>query len=448
MVNQRPSPNEYGHDSPLPAAVLGYFSPLRLPRYFGFAGLWRLMLAGMEIPRLGPMFEAHLAHHPDDAEAMMDMATLLILTMVPGNREPAFALQARALDLQQLYRLPAARAPVGLHVLAIASPGDMTALTHLDCLVEDSDIELLMLYARADRPMPTHLPEHDLVFVTAGESVPNRPLLEQLGRFAKTSLKPVLNRPERILRLSRDSVSALLGSVPGIVMPVTTSVDRQDLERVARGELQLAALLDGGAVPIIARPLDSQGGKDLAKLDDPGAIAGYLRTVTDAGFFISRFVDYSGPDGLYRKYRVVMIAGRPYACHMAISAHWMIHYVNADMDASAAKRDEEARFMAEFDSGFALRHADALARIDAILGLDYYAIDCAETADGSLLVFEADTAMLVHAMDPPELYPYKQAQMRRLFGAFRAMLAAAAQDGGQHYRDPPCPPTACSPRSR
>ena len=117
-----------------------------------------------------------------------------------------------------------------------------------------------------------------------------------------------------------------------------------------------------------------------------------------------------------------MIDGRPFACHMAISRNWMIHYVNADMDLDAGKREEEARFMATFDAGFAARHERALRGIDAAMGLDYYAIDCAETAQGSLLVFEVDTAMLVHAMDPADLYPYKQPQMRKVFAAFRAML--------------------------
>ena len=33
-------------------------------------------------------------------------------------------------------------------------------------------------------------------------------------------------------------------------------------------------------------------------------------------------------------------------------------------------------------------------------------------------VFEAGTAMIVHRMDPPELYPYKQAQMDRVCSSF------------------------------
>ncbi|MBS0338622.1 MAG: RimK family alpha-L-glutamate ligase [Proteobacteria bacterium] len=398
-----------------------------LPPYIGFAGLWRLELSGLEIARLGPMLEARLARDPGNADAMMDIATLSILTLNPENRAAAFAMQARALEIKQVFRIPAARQPPALRVLAIASPGDMTAITHLDCLLEGSDVELLVLYARPGADFPSALPGHDVVFVAAGESPDNRPVLEQIARFVRTSAKPVLNSPERILLLSRDSVARMLRSVPGVAMPLTAGVARRELERVARGELPLGSVLEDGAFPVIVRPLDSQGGKDLDRLEGPAELVAYLARVEGDAFFVSRFVDYSGPDGFYRKYRVVLVGGRPYACHMAISERWMIHYVNADMDASAWKRAEEAGFMEGFDSGFARKHARALSAIDSLLGLDYYAIDCAEARSGELLVFEADTAMLVHAMDPADLYPYKQAPMRRIFEAFRALLGSAAK---------------------
>ena len=395
-----------------------------LPSYIGFAGLWRLDLSGMPISRLGPILEARVARNPSDAAAMMDIATLSILTLLPENREPAFAMQSRALDLQQIFRIPAARAPAGVKVLVIVSPGDMSAVTPLDCLVETSDVELQMLYVRFGLGIPTDLPEHDLVFVAAGISSGNRPILEQIAQFEKTTAKPVLNRAERILKLSRDDVSKALRAIPGATMPATASVERTPLEAIGAARLPLAQVLEDGIFPIIVRPFDSQGGKDLARLDGPEAVAGYLETTSSVRFFVSRFVDYKGADGFFRKYRVVMIDGRPFACHMAISSHWMIHYVNADMDADAWKREEEARFMAEFEGSFGARHALALRGIDAAMGLDYYAIDCAETPDGKLLVFELDTAMLVHDMDPVELYPYKRPQMQKVFAAFRRMLEA------------------------
>jgi glutathione synthase/RimK-type ligase-like ATP-grasp enzyme len=128
---------------------------------------------------------------------------------------------------------------------------------------------------------------------------------------------------------------------------------------------------------------------------------------------------------MYRKYRIMLIDGRPFICHMAVSSHWMIHYLNAGMTDSADKRAEEERFMADFDDGFAHRHANAFRAITERIGLDYVGIDCAETPDGKLLIFEADSDMIVHAMDPVDLFPYKQPQMRKLFAAFRRMLADA-----------------------
>jgi|CXWL01.1.fsa_nt_gi glutathione synthase/RimK-type ligase-like ATP-grasp enzyme len=419
---------------PVPESVTGYLLQDGLPAYIGFAGLWRLELSGIEISILGPLLEARLKREPENACAMMDIATLLMLTLIPGNRAPALGKQAWALDRQQMYRLPARRTGPVLRVLAIAGPGDMTAITHLDCLLEDSDIELLMLYVWPGRSLPDPLPQHDLVFVAIGESGPNRPLLERIVPLARASARPVLNRPERILGLSRDRVSALLRPVAGVDMPLTVSVAREALQKLAQGELPIEQLLEDGCFPIILRPVDSQGGKDLARLDDPASVAAYLGTTAATTCYVSRFVDYSGADGLFRKYRVAFIEGRPYACHMAVSTHWMVHYVNADMDDSAEKRTEEARFMAGFDTGFGLRHAHGLAQIDRLLGLDYYGIDCAETADGKLLVFEADTAMLVHAMDRADLYPYKRPQMEKLFGAFRRMLGKA--------KDSPSPPVA------
>ena len=83
---------------------------------------------------------------------------------------------------------------------------------------------------------------------------------------------------------------------------------------------------------------------------------------------------------------------------------------------------EEAMFMEMFEQEFSSRHAVALTQMAARLGLDYVAIDCAETQDGALLVFEADNTAIVHDMDPPSVYPYKSQQMQKIFRAVQAML--------------------------
>lgn len=105
----------------------------------------------------------------------------------------------------------------------------------------------------------------------------------------------------------------------------------------------------------------------------------------------------------------------------------MIHYLNAGMTDSAEKRAEEERFMATFDEDFVPRHREAFQAVTDRLGLDYFGIDCGETPDGKLLVFEVDSDMIVHAMDPVDLFPYKLPHMQKLFAAFREMLKNTAK---------------------
>ncbi|HET8707874.1 MAG TPA: hypothetical protein VFM46_16345, partial [Pseudomonadales bacterium] len=117
-------------------------------------------------------------------------------------------------------------------------------------------------------------------------------------------------------------------------------------------------------------------------------------------------------------------------CHMAISTHWMVHYLNAGMYESEAKRAEESFFMTQYAEDFGKRHAHALKIMKERIGLDYFCLDCAETQDGKLLVFEVDHAAVIHAMDPPDLFPYKQTEMKKAFAAFRRLLALAKR--GSH----------------
>jgi hypothetical protein len=83
--------------------------------------------------------------------------------------------------------------------------------------------------------------------------------------------------------------------------------------------------------------------------------------------------------------------------------------------------------MRTFDAGFARRHRTALTAMADRIGLEYFTVDCAETADGALLIFEADNTAVVHNMDHADVFPYKPPQMRKIFDAFAAMLVRYAR---------------------
>lgn len=391
----------------------------------GLAPLMRLAFLQHDLAPLGEALLARAQAHPDDAHAWLDFSTVLQLK---GQRELALAVQAQAIELQQWYSLPA-QAPdsgPGFKLLVVMGPGDLMSNTPIEFLVEQSDVAMDLLYLTADSDFPEEVPEHDVLLVAVAESDANQPLLARLAAFLLEWPRPVVNLPQHIAHTSRDGLCARLQDVPGVEMPRTARLDRAQLQALASGELQVGSLLPGDDFPLIVRPLGSHAGHDLERMASAADLQAYLHKVNAERFYIARFVDYRNEDGQFRKYRIALIDGLPYICHFAVSSHWMIHYLNAGMDESADKREEEARIMAHFDEEFARRHAQAFAAIDARMLMPYLGIDCAETRDGELLVFEADNAMIVHAMDAEEMYPYKRPAMRKVFAAFRAMLARAA----------------------
>jgi hypothetical protein len=395
-----------------------------LPPLIGLATLMRRVFAGEDLKPLATELSARAERNPQDANALLDLSTILQLTF---NDELALQVQAEAFRTQRIFSIAAAKQPPKLRLLVLLGDGALIANTPVECLLEDSDIALEMLYVSQDVALPEAIPEHDVLFVAIAESEENIPLLYDLKEIGNIWPRPVLNLPIRIALLSRDSTCAMLSDVPNVVMPVAVRMLRPILEQIAAQQQRLEEVLEGSSFPIIIRPLDSHAGRGLAKIEDAAGLTEYLQSMSEREFYISPFVDYRSADGQFRKYRIVLIEGKPYICHLAISSHWMIHYLNAGMAESAEKRQEEEGCFTHFDEGFALRHAAALQEINQRVGLDYLGIDCAETATGELLIFEVDSNMVVHAFDPLEVYPYKQPQMHKVFAAFRSMLIKAAE---------------------
>jgi hypothetical protein len=270
------------------------------------------------------------------------------------------------------------------------------------------------------------IPDHDVASFALGEADPAT--LARLRKLYAMWPRPALNDPRFLPALQRDTLSRSLAGVPGVCSPAAVAVSRTGLdEHLASG--RPIEGFDAGPYPCLIRPTSSHAGTGLSRLQTAADLADYLHFSFERHFFLTAFEDYGGPDGLYRKFRVAFIDRQPFLCHMAVSRHWMVHYLNAGMTESAEKRAEEAHAMANFDDGFARRHAAAFRTLHQRFGFDYYSIDCAETRDGRLLVFEADTAAIIHLMDPPELFPYKQPQMRKVFAAFDAMIRRRVGQG-------------------
>lgn len=383
---------------------------LCMPR-LGLAALTRMAFQRVD---LHPLWTELMEKVTDDAPGAGMGMDLSVIAQLRGDKPLGLAIQRDSLKLHQIFRCEAHRQsePPRLRLLALAAASDIGANTPVEFLLKDSGIDLATLYMGAEVPVPPQLPAHDLAIVLASAEASDA--LAAIENFTKNWRVPLLNPPERIRELGRDRLYRNLADIPGLQIPPTSRHSRESIQQ---------ALLE---FPVIIRPIGSHAGFGLSKIDDATQLCAYLAARKEENFFVSPFVDYAGPDGLYRKYRVALIGERAFPVHMAVAEEWKVWYLNADMALSPAHRLEEADFLHGFATGFGSRHQAALTQMAERIGLDYVLVDCAETRDGALLIFEADHCAIVHDMDPVSLYPYKPPAMQRLFSAFATLLMERA----------------------
>jgi hypothetical protein len=400
---------------------------LRVPTILGNGALISFAAKGGDVEKVCDFFLDQVRQFPDDGAPLLDLA---LLQLIQGRKEEAYRTQARALERHQIYRVVGSEGQertTRRRVLALVAPGDFMNNAQLEFLLDGSDIGLDLLYVVPGRPLPSMIPEHDVVFCAVGESDENIPVLRRLDRLLPAWPRPVLNAPGRVMGLSRDGIAALFAGSKRINAPAVRRVTSSDLRSLSRDEARLGTLLPGADFPILVRSVGSHCGRNLERIDGGPLLAAYLEEAGrgERAFFLAPYVDYRGVDGLFRKYRIAFIVGKPFLCHLAPCEQWKIHYVNAGMAGNASKRAEEAAAMETFDLDFAVRHGAAFTELCERTGLDYFAVDCSELPDGRLLLFEAETAMVIHAMDSPVLYPYKAGQMKKVFAAFCRMIDRA-----------------------
>ncbi len=346
----------------------------------------------------------------DACEVRANLA-LYELLHVKGDPARAVTHQRRALERQTLFSAVAPQEQRS--VLVLCTPGDLQANIPVDFLFDLRTTSVHKLYLLdVEQIERTRLPRYDVVFNAIAESPDALPALSLADAIRRAQDKPYLNRPERVLSTNRLELVDALRATPCALAPIVPAT---------RDTLRAGSPLP---FPVIVRPVGSHAGHGLERIENAQALGDYLAREVHDTYYVSAFVDYRSADGYYRKYRVILVDGEPYPCHLAISPNWMIHYYNAAMAEHAWMREEEARFLGRFEDVFHAEHRAALRSLAASLDLEYVGVDCTINPDGRLLVFEADPAMVVHASDPVDLYPYKREFVPRIFRAVERMIDA------------------------
>jgi hypothetical protein len=262
------------------------------------------------------------------------------------------------------------------------------------------------------------LPAYDVVFNAIGEPDVAAPLADRLERFVQRCDRPVLNAPSSVGRTQRHTLAALLGDIDDVVIAPCMRWDPPYETRLTLGDRLCAS---GITFPVLLRPATTHGGEGLERCATREWLERRTRDLIGV-HYLTQFRDYRSADRQYRKYRIIFVDRRPFPYHLAISAHWMVHYFSAAMETNACKIDEERRFLDDPHATLGDRAMTALAAIGRRLDLDYGGVDFSLLADGRILVFEANATMLVHRERNDGVLTHKNAYVQRIVDAFEQML--------------------------
>jgi hypothetical protein len=177
---------------------------------------------------------------------------------------------------------------------------------------------------------------------------------------------------------------------------------------------------------VLVRPAGDHGGENLVRLTSEADKAAYLAAGPAERLLLTPFHDFRSPDGYWRKYRLIFVDRRAYPFHLAIGEDWLLHYWRADMAHAGWKLEEEERFLADWRGVLGPQASAAVDHVARRLDLDYAGVDCALTADGRLLLFEANACVLLHLDEPAEAFPAKHRHVPPIRDAFTRLVCERA----------------------
>ncbi len=237
-----------------------------------------------------------------------------------------------------------------------------------------------------------------------------------------------MNAPAAVLATSRSNNAMRLSGVPGVLTPMTTTLPREQLSTsVAAATLAR----HGFGFPVLLRAPGFHTGLHFLRVENLDELAAAVEKIPGREIIVMQYLDARGADGKTRKYRAMMIDGKIYPLHCAISSNWKIHYFTAEMSDSPEHRREDAAFLENMPDVVGPLAMQALGRIQAMLGLDYAGIDFGLNDKGELLLFEANATMVVNQPEPDERWNYRRPVYERIHWSVQQMLMKRANQGKQ-----------------
>ena len=354
----------------------------------------------------------------DDTLVAIAYQTLAATCQVRGERQQAERHLDQAYARRSLFRQPCPGAAFTTLILATRGQGNIA----YGALMPRGGFDRTVWYMEhARKDQIAELGDYAVVLNAIGDPDIAQASRATVDAFLAGCSRPVLNPPARVEATLRHRIGETLAGIPDLVAPRTLRVAAD------AGGLRAAVSRAGMAGAVIVRPTGSHGGKGLALAQTEAALDS-VRLEDGGEAYVTAFHDYRSPDGFFRKYRMMFVDRRPYAYHLAIGPHWMVHHQSAQMADDPRRIAEEMAFLQDPETAIGARAMEAVRGIGRRLDLDYGGVDFGLTGDGQVLLFEANATMLTHLEPADGPFAAKNPFIEPILTAFQAHLAGRAAE--------------------
>jgi hypothetical protein len=268
------------------------------------------------------------------------------------------------------------------------------------------------------------LPPHDLVVNAIGDADVAEAALAGAAVLLNQTNAPVINAPAAVMATGRMAIARRLRVLPGVVTAHIGMVERSMLAGI---DAECGLFERGFAFPLLLRSPGFHGGENFLCVESAGELVSALEELPGRELLAIALLDSRGEDRKFRKYRAMMVDGRLYPLHCAVSSNWKVHYFSAEMTDFPEHRAEDAAFLANMPAVIGPRAMVALRAIQEELGLDYGGIDFGLDLDGNVLLFEANATMVILPPGADAKWDYRRPAVERVCAAVHAMLRSRAR---------------------
>lgn len=296
-------------------------------------------------------------------------------------------------------------APIRALLLVSAAGGNIATTSFLD----DRMFATTRIFAEYFEARAA-LPEHDVTFNAIADADRCASALASAAAIVARSGAPVINAPAVVALTGRIEVAERLRRIDGLRAP--------RIRRLSPPEIAA----ESWEYPILVRAPGFHTGMHFTRVDRAGDLEPALRALPAGDVLAIDYLDARGDDGMYRKYRVMLVDGRLYPLHLAISAEWKVHYFTSAMSDNPAYQEEERAFLSNMEGVLGAKAIAALREVQRRLGLDYAGIDFGLDGEGNVLLFEANATMTVPSREVNPDLAYRLPHFERVIEAVRLML--------------------------